>query len=200
MRLIKTLMIGVSSALLSVAASAAVVFENGTDGDFWGGNNPFTYQVVTNSFSLSQNAVLTSLTYNAFTTDYTVPVTNVLVNFYENDSGNLGNLLFSQSFGVASSSVIGTSWGYNLTDYTVNLPSFSLSAGNYFLGLQVSPTQWDQHWSIVGNPAAGGEFGSDGLAHYFRLESNPSSVPEPSSLLLLGLGIFGLGVARRKAA
>jgi hypothetical protein len=200
MRLIKTLMIGVSSALLSVAASAAVVFENGTNGDFWGGNNPFTYQEVTNSFALQSDAVLTSLTYNAFTTQNTVPVTNALVNFYENNSGNIGNLLFSQNLNVSSSNVTGSAWGYDLTDFTINLPNFGLNAGNYFLGLHVSPNQWDMHWSIATNPAAGGGFGSDGFAHYFRLEANPASVPEPAGLLLLGLGMFGLAAARARKA
>src|SRR5437868_3083058 len=157
MRFVKSLMIGVSSALLSFAANAAVVFENGTDGDFWGGNNPFTYQEVTNSFALQNDTVLTSLTYNAFTTSSTVPVSNVLVNFYENNSGNVGGLLFSQNLSVSSTNVIGNLWGYyDLTDYTVSLPSFALDAGNYFVGLLVSPTQWDEHWSIAANPATGG--------------------------------------------
>jgi hypothetical protein len=201
MRLLKTLLIGVSSAFISVAASATVVFENGTHDDVWSGNNPFTYQEVTNSFSLQGDTVLTSLTYNALTTSATLPVTNVLVNFYQNNSGNLGSLLFSQNLGVSSTNVVGNLWGmYDLTDYTISLPNFGLDAGNYFLGLLVSPTQWDQHWSIIGSPAVGGDQGSDGFAHYFRLESNPASVPEPSALLLLGLGVFGLGAARVRKA
>ena len=72
----------VAAMALSANASAAVVFENGTDGNFWAGNNPFTYQLVTNDFSLSNSATITSLTYNAFTTNATVPVTNVLVDFF----------------------------------------------------------------------------------------------------------------------
>jgi len=201
MRLIKTLMIGVSSTLLSVAASAAVVFENSSYDDIWSGNNPFTYEEVTNSFALQSDTVLTSLTYNALTTDATQPVTNVLVRFYESNSGNLGSLLFSQSLSVSSTNIVGNLWGYyDLTDYTISLPNFALDAGSYFVGLLVSPTQWDQHWAVVGNPVTGGEQASDGFAHYFRLESNPASVPEPSALLLLGLGIFGLGAARARKA
>lgn len=200
MQLIKKIIIGASVALASLAANAVVVFENGTNGDFWGGNNPFTYELVTNNFTLVDSAILTSLTYNAFTTSNTVPVTNALVNFYENNDGSLGNLLFSQNLAVTGSSLTGELYGYDLTDFTIALPNLNLGAGDYFLGLQVSPTQWDMHWSIVSTPSLGGELASDGWAHYFRLESNPASVPEPSALLLLGLGIFGLAAARARKA
>lgn len=195
MRLITALVMGAAS-LLSVAANAAVVFENGTNGNFWGGNNPFTYQLVTNGFSLAQDSVLTSLTYNAFTTASTVPVSNVLVNLYQNSAGSLGSLLFSQNLTISDVQLTGYLAGYELTDYSINLPNLALTAGNYFLGLQVSPSQWDMHWSLVSNPAATGQQGSDGYAHYFRLESNlATNIPEPSSLLLLSLGLLSLGTA-----
>lgn len=175
-------------------ASATVVYENGTDGNFRGGNNPFTYRVVTTEFTLAQAATVTSFTYNAFTTGDTLPVSNVFLNFSQ-DGANV----YTGNLSVANTNVIGRMYGYDLTDYTVNLPSVSLAAGTYLMGIQVSPNQWNQHWSIINGSGA---LSDDGRRYYFRLESNAaaSAVPEPSSIALLLLGVAGVVVARRKKA
>jgi len=192
----------ISAAILALAlsatASATVVYENGTDGAFYGGNNPFTYTLVTQNFTLDSAAVVNSLTYNAYTTGSTVPVTNVLVDFFADAGGSPGSLLFSGNFAIASQAVIGGGGYYSFTDYTVNLPNVSLAAGNYFLGLQVSPNQWDQHWSIP-TVSNAGVHGSDGFAHYFRLESNVAAVPEPETYALMLAGLAAVAtIARRK--
>lgn len=191
-------------ALVSgMSASAAVVYENGTDGSFAGGNNPFTYQFVTQNFTLGADTVVRSLTYNAYTTASTVPVTDVLVSFFSNDNGAVGAELFSGHFEIASQSVIGGDDYYSFTDFGVNLPAVALAAGNYFVGLEVGPTQWDMHWSIAGQSNAGVS-ASDGSGHYFRLEDNRvgvAAVPEPETyaLMLGGLAMMGF-VARRRAS
>lgn len=170
--------------------SAMVVYENGSVGNVSGGHNPFTQQVVNQNFTLGQNAFVNSFTYNAMTRASTLPVTNVYITFSQS-----GNTIYSGNHSVANTAIVGSVYGFNLTDYTVNLPGVSLAAGTYTLGLQVSPNQFEQHWSIV----QGGPVSSDGFSHYFRLESNgAANVPEPTSIALLGLGMAGAAFARRR--
>jgi hypothetical protein len=193
MNLKKILLGSVVALAMTSAANANVVFESGTDGDFWAGNNPFTYMEVTQGFSLGSAISFNSFTYNAFTTSSTVPVTNVFLRFLDSSNAQL----FSGNFSVASTAVIGTNGYYDYTDFTVNLPTLNLAAGNYTLGIKVSPGQGDMHWSIPNNasvPAA-----SDGWAHYFRLEST-AAVPEPASwaMMIGGFALAGAAMRRRQ--
>ena len=198
-------MIHVYTAVLmlatSVSACASVVYENGIDGGGQGGNNPFTRQLVTQNFTLANNAVVNSLTFNAYTAANTVPTTDVLVKFFSTNNQALGAELFSGHFNVAEQSVVGGDGYYSYTDFSVNLPSVSLAAGNYFLGLQVGPTQWNMHWSLANNSNSG-VGASDGGAHYFRLDDaaiGVAEVPEPASYALVCGSLAAMCVvARRK--
>ena len=197
--------IHISAALLvlatSVSACASVVYENGTNDHPQGGNNPFTYRLVTQNFTLTNNAIVNSLTFNAYTTRNTVPTTDVLVKFYSTNGAAIGAELFSGHFGVAEQSVIGGDGYYSYTDFSVNLPGVTLAAGDYFLGLQVGPTQWDMHWSMPkkSNP---GVRASDNSPHYFRLNDaavGVAAVPEPETYALTCGGLAVLcAVSRRK--
>lgn len=184
--------------LIFLPCLAAPVYINGVGGQ--AGNNPFSFAsaFVAQDFILPSNTALTSLSFNAFTTGVTVPITNVNVKMYADDAGAVGSLLYSGAFPVASEAVTGAN-GYTLKDFFVNLPGWNLGAGHYWLALRVDPPQWDMHWSIpvwetIGygsyisyGSGAPGSFVPYGNEHSFALyggEGEPNAIPEPSTAVL----------------
>lgn len=117
------------------------------------------------------------------------------------DGGDIpGSSLFSQQFTVDPTT--GGGW-YGLTGL-----SWSLGAGTYWVAYEVRagstfnggmPTS---SANPLGNKASyfgiSGEWsGADYINIGVRIQGTTSSVPEPSSLLLLGFGLFGLALFRR---
>lgn len=200
---------------LSLPCFAAPIYSNGT-GNF-AGNNPFSANgvFVAQDFSLLSDTTLGGLSYNAYTTGATLPVSAVNVKIYADAAGSVGAQLYSGSFAVASDAVTGSDGGYILKDFFVDLPGWDLSAGHYWLGLRVDPAQTDMHWTIPTSPALGygsyignaagdpGAYVNYGLEHSFTLfdaEGEPSQIPEPSTaaLLFAGLTLAALRMRSRR--
>lgn len=203
----------IAALVVSAAAQAGVVYENGTHAGITGGNNPFSIadRYVAMDFTIGSAETLNGLTFNAFTTQSTVPVTNVGVKIYANNAGAVGAELLSGNFGLAGQSVTGTKSGFTLVDFNVALPNWNLGAGTYWIGLQADPAQGDMHWSIVSPVGYGGKigdgvgssnsYGSYGFEHYFNLSATDlpaNDVPEPGSLALFGLAAACMLAAKRK--
>src|ERR1039458_2194490 len=107
-------------------------------------------------------------------------------------------------------------FGYDIYDVTIPVTSAAMTAGNtYWVSLSNatdpgnSGTEaWDVSNGLRGGPAtcnfrqSGTNYGDCGLGgEAFTLtgQTNPTTTPEPSSILLFGSGILGLaGVLRRK--
>lgn len=189
------------------------VYINGTGNS--GGNNPFSYSgvFVAQDFVLVGDTLLTGLSFNAYTTGSTVPISAVNVQIYGDSGGTVGSQLFSGAFLVSSEAVTGTEGVYTLKDYFVDLPGWYLTAGHYWLGLRVDPAQEDMHWTIPGSlPLGYGSYQGDAAGdpesyvsytweHSFTLfDGEGAAIPEPSTvaLSLAGAGLIGLLSRRRR--
>lgn len=200
-----------ATALIALAgtANATVIYDNGFE-DQLGGNNPFSAdgKFVAQDFTLGADADIRALTFNALTDCATKPISAVDVRVYSDPIGGIGSLKFSGSFNVVSTTPTGTWNQFTLNDFAVNLPTWHLYVGTYWLALKTIPQQFHLHWTVI---APGNEKGYVGgyefdptaptvvydaydFDHAFRLyDTALPTVPEPGTLALAMLG--GIGVA-----
>ena len=165
---------------------------NRTDGD---------YQFNAGQFTLGQAYTISSLE----TWMYSVDAGSVDLVLY-GDNGNLpdpNNEILRQSFSVAAPGPI-TEW-QGLTGL-----SQSLNQGSYWISLEkTTPTDNFQvnlpsgapnpllHYAYRAEEDNGGTWTSYTGHQGFRVGVN-NAIPEPSTMLLLGFGLAGLGLLRRR--
>ena len=96
-------------------------------------------------------------------------------------TADVGSLLLNGSSVSTTWSAIGTT-GYSVANVAVGVGASTLSGANPFLATLSGFDNYDTYLTIIGSTFSPGA----------------SNVPAPVPLALLGLGLLGLGVAKRR--
>ena len=91
---------------------------------------------------------------------------------------------------------------YNFTYAWTDLAFFSANASfdisvEKYVNMLMTGYYGDDDWDAVGNPISNWA-GSLTMRYTYDIQNGTQPVPEPSTVCLLGIGLVGLGVLRRK--
>lgn len=119
---------------------------------------------------------------------------------YEDVELMFADVIFTNYNNAGMTSELATNsgtWAVNPATSTIEF--YSVKAGNSFAMYSVNPAESTGSWSTYDLWLAG-EGGREGveISHFTGFNPRTTSVPEPSTLLLFGSGLLGLGFFGRK--
>ena len=205
-------------AIASVPASAAVVFSQTPviNTATWSDVDSFGYRVA-DDFTIGGAETIRSVIWRGMYYASGTPqaVDAFTLNFYADAGGGVGALLGSFNVGNAVNRVdTGLDFDSNVDfyEYTADLGAgMSLGSGTYWLSVfndTTADTDDGWYWGTLtssGNNRlssdGGVNFSANLMTSYFILDNagqgGGGTVPEPTTLLLVGLGFAGLRLSRR---
>jgi opacity protein-like surface antigen len=176
------------------ASAAAILYDNGPlNGTIEGWTINFGY-IVTDSFDLSAPGTVGGAQFGV----WEFPGDNMTSVDWEITTAALGGTVLGSGTASTTQTTLGTNiYGYQLAYEMISFPGVSLGAGTYWFQLENGvvasgdPIFWDQN----NGPSAAfentlGSIGSESFQLY--------STPEPASLGLIGMGLFGMAALLRR--